>query len=167
MLSPRTHLLIHYFSTAEHSSLQKHHFKDKKERLLHIQNFLNRLGATELFIHLLRFTSSDRVFEHALKLATTILDGGNHEIQTQFLKLLKSDQKDSEKFFLIVRERMEQAQQDLKNGSSVSTDDLLAFKRGATTSTNQLSGIAQISSLVADEMHDAATISAKAIEVSA
>ena len=131
-----------------------------KERLIHIQNFLNRLGATELFIHLIRFTSSDRVFEHTLNLATTILDGGNNEIQTQLLKLLRLDQKDSEKFFSVIRERMDQAQQDLKNGSSVSTDDLLAFKRGASTSNTQLSGIAQISNLVADEMHDAATISA-------
>ena len=134
------------------------------ERLIHIQNFLNRLGATELFIHLIRFTSSDRVFEQTLNLATTILDGGNNEIQTQLLKLLRQDAKDSEKFFAVVRERMDQAQQDLKNGSSVSTDDLLAFKRGASTSNSQLSGIAQISNLVADEMHDAATISAQAIE---
>ena len=163
-LTPRSHLLIHYFSTVEQSSLQKDEAKTPKERLLHIQNFLNRLGATELFIHLIRFTSSDRVFEQTLKLATTILDGGNNDIQTQLLKLLKQDQKDSEKFFSVIRERMDQAQQDLKNGSSVSTDDLLAFKRGATTSNSQLSGIAQISNLVADEMHDAATISARAIE---
>jgi hypothetical protein len=124
-LSPRRHLLIHYFSTVEQSSLQKHHEKSPKERLQHIQNFLNRLGATELFIHLIRFTSSDRVFEQTLNLATTILDGGNIEIQTQLLKLLKQDSKDSEKFFAVIRERMDQAQQDLKNGSSVSTDDLL------------------------------------------
>ena len=109
-------------------------FQSPKERLIQIQNFLNGLGVTELFIHLIRFTKSDRIFEEALNLAITILDGGNHEIQSQFLKLLKQDSKDSERFFSVLKERMEQSQLDLKNGNSVSTDDLFALKRGGASS---------------------------------
>ena len=109
-------------------------FQSPKERLIQIQNFLNGLGVTELFIHLIRFTKSDRIFEEALNLAITILDGGNHEIQSEFLKLLVQDSKDSERFFSVLKERMEQSQLDLKNGNSVSTDDLFALKRGGASS---------------------------------
>ena len=150
-VDPLKHLFIHY------DILLSKPKKSAKERLQDIQNFLNRLGATDLFIHLIQFTSSDRVFEESLNLATTILDGGNNEIQTHFLKLLRESPKNSEEFFRVVKEKMDEAQQDLKNGASVSTDDLLAFKRGSSTSSANLTGLAQISNLVADEMHDAAT----------
>merc|ERR1712113_1222637 len=43
-------------------------------------------------------------------------------------------------------------------------DDLLAFKRGSSTTNANMTGLAQISTLVADEMHDDATVSARAIE---
>nr|AAT47836.1 inositol 1,4,5-triphosphate receptor [Oikopleura dioica] len=160
-LTPRRHLLIHYFKTGEESALQKFSERSPKERLIQIQNFLNSLGVTELFIHLIRFTKSDRIFEEALNLAITILDGGNHEIQSQFLKLLQQDSKDSERFFSVLKERMEQSQLDLKNGNSVSTDDLFALKKGAASSN---SGITNISNYVAEEMHEAANLSATAIE---
>ena len=163
-MGPLKHLFSHYFANEAGQLLQANRTKDQKERMTEIQNFLNRLGATDLFIHIIQFTSSDRVFEESLNLATTILDGGNHEIQTHFLKLLRENPKKSEEFFKVLKEKMDEAQTDLKNGSSVSTDDLLAFKRGSSTSNANLTGLATISNLVADEMHDAATVSAKAIE---
>uniref|UniRef100_A0A3Q2GCX6 Inositol 1,4,5-trisphosphate receptor n=1 Tax=Cyprinodon variegatus TaxID=28743 RepID=A0A3Q2GCX6_CYPVA len=96
--------------------------------MVEIQCLLDKVGATELVIHLIVNTKNDRVFEESILLGIALLKGGNTQIQNSFYNQLYK-QKNSEKFFKVFYDRMRLAQQEIRSTVSVNMFDFSSRKR--------------------------------------
>ncbi|KAM4554156.1 inositol 1,4,5-trisphosphate-gated calcium channel ITPR2 [Fundulus diaphanus] len=96
--------------------------------MVEIQCLLDKVGATELVIDLIVNTKNDRVFEESILLGIALLKGGNTQIQNSFYNQLYK-QKNSEKFFKVLYDRMNTAQQDIRSTVSVNMFDFSCRKR--------------------------------------
>ncbi|XP_061085026.1 inositol 1,4,5-trisphosphate receptor type 2 [Conger conger] len=93
-----------------------------------IQCLLDSVGASELVVDLIVSTKNDRVFEESILLGSSLLKGGNTQIQNSFYHQLY-DQKKSEKFFKVFCDRMKLAQQEIRSTVSVNMFELSCRKR--------------------------------------
>ncbi|XP_017278513.1 inositol 1,4,5-trisphosphate receptor type 2 isoform X2 [Kryptolebias marmoratus] len=95
------------------------HDSDKPHsNVVEIQCLLDRVGATELVIDLIVNSKNDQVFEESILLGIALLQGGNTQIQNSFHNQLHK-QKNSEKFFKVLYDRMRLAQQEIRATVSV------------------------------------------------
>ncbi|KAI0235730.1 Inositol 1,4,5-trisphosphate receptor type 1 [Lamellibrachia satsuma] len=91
-----------------------------------VQCHLHREGATDLVVDLI--LNSDAVFLETIQLGIALLEGGNSVVQHSFLRRFKSDEKNSENFFKVLHERMQEAQTEIKANITVNTSDPLCDK---------------------------------------
>nr|XP_012602298.1 inositol 1,4,5-trisphosphate receptor type 3 [Microcebus murinus] len=84
---------------------------------------LDKEGATKLVCDLITSTKNEKIFQESVGLAIRLLDGGNTEIQKSFYNLMTGD-KQSERFFKVLHDRMKRAQQETKSTVAVNMNDL-------------------------------------------
>nr|XP_039253543.1 inositol 1,4,5-trisphosphate receptor type 1-like isoform X2 [Styela clava] len=99
-------------------------FRRTELSLEEVQWYLNKEGATDLVINLIVGNYSEIVFHESVLLGIALLEGGNHVNQMSFFSELHNEN-NSETFFKVFHEKMEIAQQELKNSSTVNTGELL------------------------------------------
>uniref|UniRef100_H2YYU6 Inositol 1,4,5-trisphosphate receptor n=1 Tax=Ciona savignyi TaxID=51511 RepID=H2YYU6_CIOSA len=94
-----------------------------KLTLEEVQCHLKKEGATDLVINLIIGNYSEKIFHESVLLGIALLEGGNNDNQTSFYNQLLQDQ-GSEKFFEVFHEKIEAAQLELKNSSTVNASEI-------------------------------------------
>uniref|UniRef100_H2YYU9 Inositol 1,4,5-trisphosphate receptor n=1 Tax=Ciona savignyi TaxID=51511 RepID=H2YYU9_CIOSA len=97
-------------------------FRKTELTLEEVQCHLKKEGATDLVINLIIGNYSEKIFHESVLLGIALLEGGNNDNQTSFYNQLLQDQ-GSEKFFEVFHEKIEAAQLELKNSSTVNASD--------------------------------------------
>ena len=105
----RMNLLSRYFA----NELSSRHLRSLPE----VQSDLNKLGVVDLVITLISYAgrSSTKIFDECIDLATCLLQDGNTDVQFAFLNKCNQDATRSSRFFKIIFEKFERAQEELKN----------------------------------------------------
>lgn len=102
-------------------NLLSRYFANESPRVLRdlpeIQSYLNKLGAVDLVVSLISYAGhlSSKIFDECIELGTCLLNDGNEDVQYAFLQKWSSDPSRSKKFFKIIMEKFENAQDELKN----------------------------------------------------
>uniref|UniRef100_F6YKU7 Inositol 1,4,5-trisphosphate receptor n=1 Tax=Ciona intestinalis TaxID=7719 RepID=F6YKU7_CIOIN len=144
-------------------------FRRTELSLEEVQCHLKKEGATDLVINLIIGNYSEKIFHESVLLGIALLEGGNNDNQSSFYNQLIQD-KGSEKFFQVFHEKIEAAQLELKNSSTVNASELLtraadsdtsSWSRDEATSSNNLK---QLAPHLVEDLNDAAAQTKKAIE---
>uniref|UniRef100_H2YYU5 Inositol 1,4,5-trisphosphate receptor n=1 Tax=Ciona savignyi TaxID=51511 RepID=H2YYU5_CIOSA len=146
-------------------------FRKTELTLEEVQCHLKKEGATDLVINLIIGNYSEKIFHESVLLGIALLEGGNNDNQTSFYNQLLQDQ-GSEKFFEVFHEKIEAAQLELKNSSTVNASECGSnFQQPQTGSFiyNHLLNIIHTNFLLlapelVEELADAAGQTKKAIE---
>nr|XP_045591991.1 inositol 1,4,5-trisphosphate receptor-like isoform X5 [Procambarus clarkii] len=94
--------------------------------LAEVQCDLAKKGAAVLVVDLvMKSQNRHRIFVEAVELGIALLEGGNREIQDMLYNKLRESDK-SQNFFKVFDNKMEEAQQEIRNTVTVNTSDLSA-----------------------------------------
>nr|CAB3257468.1 inositol 1,4,5-trisphosphate receptor type 2 [Phallusia mammillata] len=144
-------------------------FRRTELSLEQVQDHLKKEGATDLVINLIIGNYSEKIFHESVLLGIALLEGGNHDNQMAFFNQLIGE-KGSEKFFQVFHEKMESAQIELKNSSTVNAGELLTRAVDPNSGLHGSGldiggdGLKKLSSELKDELVDAAEQTRRAFQ---
>uniref|UniRef100_A0A6A7G5P7 Inositol 1,4,5-trisphosphate receptor n=5 Tax=Hirondellea gigas TaxID=1518452 RepID=A0A6A7G5P7_9CRUS len=93
--------------------------------MIEVQTSLAEEGAADLMVELVvNSHSSQNIFVEAIELGIALLEGGNSRIQDILYQKLTSDNEKAQKFFKVFFEKMQDAQQEIRNTVTVNTSDM-------------------------------------------
>ncbi|ESN92215.1 hypothetical protein HELRODRAFT_194356 [Helobdella robusta] len=132
-----------------------------------VQCYLDSQGTTDLVIDLIIKNYSNKSFQEAIELGIALLDGGNGVIQKSFFERLTYE-KNSEKFFKVLYDRIRDAHTEIKANLSVTAADSITTGKGGDVpeedSNKRKAKLipGKFTSELQDQLEDAATVISKA-----